>query len=303
MFKFLKKLFTEKVEASQRKEPTDSIVTSDKSKEQIISYKKQQPTVETNKDYISISVNSIISGLSDKLKKEIIKTPNPSDTLNIPVEKILPQIKTGAFKITFGEMKKLTPTGIFSTNCAFDNEIIYLSLKEIIPKLDMSFFKIQPKKEQIIPDEIADIFGGQKTDNKIKPVSVKRTEIIEEPAISQQKPTPSEKQEQLEPNKEPIQKPLSATTSEELKEIISLKLNLIIPYLPPEIVKQTQTLKLSESSINIPIKELEPLIKSGKVIFNWNKIFSWLSPLPQSAPSNPDVNVEIPLKIIAPLFF
>jgi hypothetical protein len=87
-----------------------------------------------------------------------------------------------------------------------------------------------------------------------------------------------------------------------ISKSISLKNLTLIPYLPPDIVKQIQTLKFSESLINIPIKELEPLIKSGKVIYNWGKIFSWIYPLPQSAASNPDAPIEIPLKIITPLF-
>ncbi len=306
MFKFLKKIFTEKVEEPQRKEPIDSIVTSDKSKNRALvinkSDKEQQPTIETYKDSISIAISSIILGFSDKLKAEIIKKPSSSETFKIPVEKILPQIQTGAVKITFGELKKTSPPGIFSTNYSLDNEIVYLPLKEIIPKLSASHFKIQSKKEQTVPDEIADIFGGQKVDNKVKPISAKISETTGVSDLSQQKPIIPEKQEQLKPPEEPVQKQPAVTTPEEPLNVISIKLNSLISYLKPEIVEQIQTLKLSESLINIPVKELEPLIKSGKVIYSWGKIYSWLSPLPQSTPSSPDITFEIPLKVIAPLF-
>ncbi len=297
MLKFLKKLFKEKVKESQKKEPVESMVISAKPEERFsdihISRKEQQPTIETNKDSICISINGVIAGFSNKLTSEIIKKPTPSESLKIPSEIILPQIKTGAVKITFGELKKFSPPGIFSTNYTYDNEIVYLPLKEIIPKISESHFKTESKKEQKIPDEIDDIFGGQKADNKVKPISAKKPETIESPQPKPQKPVSTE---------QPVQINTSVPKLEEPQNVIGLKLLTLLPYLSQDIVKEIQTLRLSESLINIPIKELEPLIKSGKVIYNWGKIFSWIFPLPQSTASNPDTPIEIPLKIITPLF-
>jgi predicted regulator of Ras-like GTPase activity (Roadblock/LC7/MglB family) len=59
-----------------------------------------------------------------------------------------------------------------------------------------------------------------------------------------------------------------------------------------------------QHQIIVPLELLAPAMKSGKVLFSWAEVASWIQP-PLPSPPTPKVgemSVELPLKIIAPLF-
>jgi len=57
------------------------------------------------------------------------------------------------------------------------------------------------------------------------------------------------------------------------------------------------------SLVVIPASELEAGMKTGQVVLTWGQVRKWLQPPPGSVPSpNAETPVELPLKIIAPLF-
>jgi predicted regulator of Ras-like GTPase activity (Roadblock/LC7/MglB family) len=61
---------------------------------------------------------------------------------------------------------------------------------------------------------------------------------------------------------------------------------------------------LEKTHIHVPLASLEPAMKSGKVVFPWKEVVAWIKPalnLP-STPAIGEINIEFPLKVIAPLF-
>lgn len=61
---------------------------------------------------------------------------------------------------------------------------------------------------------------------------------------------------------------------------------------------------LEQAHIHVPLALLEPAMKSGKVVFPWKEVSAWIRPalnLP-SVPGTAEIKVELPLKVIAPLF-
>jgi predicted regulator of Ras-like GTPase activity (Roadblock/LC7/MglB family) len=55
--------------------------------------------------------------------------------------------------------------------------------------------------------------------------------------------------------------------------------------------------------VMFPTERLEPGMKSGRISFTWGEVRQWLNPPIGSVPSpNTDAPVELPLKVIAPLF-
>jgi len=64
---------------------------------------------------------------------------------------------------------------------------------------------------------------------------------------------------------------------------------------------EIQQFQLTNATISIPVNRLEPGMKTGRVAFTWGELCGWLSiTVPSSA--NGDTVVELPLKVIAPLF-
>ncbi len=60
----------------------------------------------------------------------------------------------------------------------------------------------------------------------------------------------------------------------------------------------------STLSLTLPLDQVEPMMRKGKILFTWSQLRAWTTPaLPSSVGANRDGdNLELPLKIIIPLF-
>jgi predicted regulator of Ras-like GTPase activity (Roadblock/LC7/MglB family) len=81
-------------------------------------------------------------------------------------------------------------------------------------------------------------------------------------------------------------------------------LHIVAPEWDQEVRKQLADINLQQHLIMVPLDQLAPAMKSGKVLFSWAEVATWIQP---SLPSPPtprvgEMPVELPLKIIAPLF-
>jgi predicted regulator of Ras-like GTPase activity (Roadblock/LC7/MglB family) len=57
------------------------------------------------------------------------------------------------------------------------------------------------------------------------------------------------------------------------------------------------------ASVQIPFAELEAAMKQGKAVFKWKQIRLWMgSPLSQALSEHDDLNLELPLAVLTPLF-
>jgi predicted regulator of Ras-like GTPase activity (Roadblock/LC7/MglB family) len=70
----------------------------------------------------------------------------------------------------------------------------------------------------------------------------------------------------------------------------------------PEAVQQELAqLNLGSAAMWIPVSRLEPGVKTGRVVFTLAELCGWISP-PVPPPAHGESQVELPLKVIAPLF-
>ena len=72
----------------------------------------------------------------------------------------------------------------------------------------------------------------------------------------------------------------------------------------PEAVRQELVqMNLLEKKVGLPTEQVERALKQGRIAFTWKTLRSWITPLPQQAPSAHDSTVlELPLKVVAPPF-
>jgi predicted regulator of Ras-like GTPase activity (Roadblock/LC7/MglB family) len=71
----------------------------------------------------------------------------------------------------------------------------------------------------------------------------------------------------------------------------------------PDVIRQ-EILQcgLGEAVVSIPMSRLESGMKGGRVIFNWGEVMGWLNTRPAAQSAQEATSVELPLKIIAPLY-
>jgi predicted regulator of Ras-like GTPase activity (Roadblock/LC7/MglB family) len=71
-----------------------------------------------------------------------------------------------------------------------------------------------------------------------------------------------------------------------------------------EVRTQLAEIDVTKAQIFVPFEQLEPAMKSGKVLFSWQEVAAWIKPplpIPPTAKVG-EMAVELPLKVIAPLF-
>jgi predicted regulator of Ras-like GTPase activity (Roadblock/LC7/MglB family) len=62
-------------------------------------------------------------------------------------------------------------------------------------------------------------------------------------------------------------------------------------------------LNLTNAQVALPVHLVEPALKRGRVIFSWRYVRSWIRPAPPGVSVHDTLELELPLKVIAPLFF
>ncbi|HWV99047.1 MAG TPA: roadblock/LC7 domain-containing protein [Candidatus Acidoferrum sp.] len=72
---------------------------------------------------------------------------------------------------------------------------------------------------------------------------------------------------------------------------------------PDAVRKELVDLKLVEAKVALPANAVEQALKQGRISFSWKTLRSWIKPaiLP-AASANDGVVLELPLKVVAPLF-
>jgi len=95
--------------------------------------------------------------------------------------------------------------------------------------------------------------------------------------------------------------PTSAVAPVPASEAVVTTIDALSEAWPDPIRHEIQQFRLGSALISIPVTRLEAVIKTGRVVFTWAELCGWLNmPMPPSA--NGESSLELPLKILAPLF-
>ncbi|HTV42176.1 MAG TPA: roadblock/LC7 domain-containing protein [Candidatus Sulfotelmatobacter sp.] len=71
---------------------------------------------------------------------------------------------------------------------------------------------------------------------------------------------------------------------------------------PESLRVEIAQLNLTNAGVALPIHLVEAALKRGRVIFSWHHVRSWIKPTPPGASAHDPMELELPLKVIAPLF-
>ncbi len=103
------------------------------------------------------------------------------------------------------------------------------------------------------------------------------------------------------PSAPPI--PPKAAVPEQSQPTISAPLNSLAECWPEAVRMEIGQLNLSGAKVDMPLELVEPALKRGRVIFSWRNVRLWIKPTPPAVSAHDNVELEMPLNVLAPLFF
>jgi predicted regulator of Ras-like GTPase activity (Roadblock/LC7/MglB family) len=259
------------------------------------------------------------------------------------------QLRTGAVRIPFSQLRQGSPPGTFAANGTHDDSLIDLPLPLILAALGPAGLARRPdQKRAAAPDNVAGVFGVKHsqfnyTAEKVEPTWQSRpVSVVEKdqrrdaaatipfpmpmpvlpkpaapvvpfpatPKISAPAPAPLPKVSAPIPSpkaasplpfasERPAPPPSAAPAASGGTVVVNIE--AVSAAWPDHLRNEIQRSDLGIASISIPFNRLEPGMKTGRVVFTWAELRGWLnSPVPPSP--NGESQVELPLKVIAPLF-
>ena len=249
----------------------------------------------------------------------------PADAfVSIPVEKVLSQLAHGSVKITFGELRAALP-GVFATyGSENDARQIALPLNEIISRLNPALLSRRGVKQVELADDIAGPFGSRAQGVNFTPAPTparaaprpppKTPEPVSTPAAPKSAtPTPAFVPKitatalRLAPvapvHVAPNANNFNSAPQIPVENSILVPLSALAENWPDAIKMELLQTDLMSAQAALPTTLIEPGLKRGRVTIQWRKLRMMIRPKPAPVSIHDGVEVELSLKVLAPLFF
>jgi predicted regulator of Ras-like GTPase activity (Roadblock/LC7/MglB family) len=272
-----------------------------------------------NANEMAIPLVPIITSLPLDLRGKIMAIPPPGLTINLPVETVTAQLAFGAVKISFGELRRFAPGVFANSGGEHDGKMISLPLGEILPRLNPALLARRTGPKVEVAADINGPFGGHSHGVAFTTQPLKAPAPVPAPAPVRANPPaapiafmpPPGLQRVVTPPVRPLSPaPISPA-------IFTASVLAPAPVAPPTILASLWDLaenwpeelkdEISRSAlanVSVPLAGglVEAGLKRGRVTMAWKQLRTLAKP---SSPASPNDNVELdlPLKVIAPLFF
>jgi predicted regulator of Ras-like GTPase activity (Roadblock/LC7/MglB family) len=85
---------------------------------------------------------------------------------------------------------------------------------------------------------------------------------------------------------------------------IRVELQRLMDNWPQAVAEEVAELGLKDQFVELPMAEIEAGLRSGKIVFTWNQVRSWMPAVAKVIATSPNDSapLELPLRVIAPLF-
>jgi hypothetical protein len=296
------------------------------------------PTPAENANELQLPLQPIIAALPMELRAKVMQTPPAGMVISIPLDKVLTQLACGAVKITFGELRLVAPGVFVNSGGEHDHKPVMLPLNEILTRLNPALLARRATQKQIeLTDDIGSPFGALGQGIKISTTPVKPPEAPLPPLRmptppTQQMPTPPSRMvtpiassasirpppslvsripaptiKVAAPQNNGASKPVApvapvAPQGPMEPAVISAPLAALSEDWPEGLRLEITKLNLSNAQVLLPANLIEPALKRGRVTFLWQNLRPLIKPTPPPASIHDGVELELPLKVIAPLF-
>ena len=285
-------------------------------------------------EVIELPLAPIIAALSPGLAS--MASAQVSGTFALPVQTALAQLPSGAVKISFGELRQGSPPGTFSENSSQDRVPVSLPLPQIVASLSPTLLARRTgQKTFSLPEDVTSVFGmGRNLQPAISVLApptltpppspvippARETKPFTAPVV----PKPISTPPTPEPGASHFTRPPATPTLPVFsskppsvpsagvpapaapvveKEFLEVPLSAISEAWPEAVKQEIAQGQAQDSTVSLPMGKLEQGLKIGRVIFAWGDLCQRTQPpIANDASDNRVISLELPLKVLAPLF-
>jgi predicted regulator of Ras-like GTPase activity (Roadblock/LC7/MglB family) len=290
------------------------------------------PTPAENANELQLPLQPIIAAMPMELRTKVMQTPPAGMVVSIPLDKVLAQLACGAVKITFGELRLVAPGVFVNSGGEHDHKPVMLPLNEILTRLNPALLARRVTQKQVdLADDIGSPFGALGQGITISTKPVKPTAAPPPPPSQMIIPpsrmvTPIASSASIRPPPSPSVSRIPAPTIKVAAPqnngapkpvapvapvappvpmepaVISAPLAALSEDWPEGLRLEITKLNLSNAQVLLQTNLIEPALKRGRVTFLWQNLRPLIKPTPPPASIHDGVELELPLKVIAPLF-
>ncbi|PAW86390.1 MAG: hypothetical protein B9S33_08210 [Pedosphaera sp. Tous-C6FEB] len=272
---------------------------------------------------LALSLKSVLDRLPATLKPLVSRAPGADERVTVATARVLPQLSTGAVRITFDELRQGAPADLFAAGGDQGGAMVDLPLPEILRAAGPALLKRKSSAKAEPAGGM--VFPGIKPATAPPPAPAPAPVLPAAPAAP---PAPAALETfSVKPTLQPSFTPPPAASAPPTfapapvsegttffhpaapasahapAESKSGRVSIILSTLSagwPESIRQ-EVSKLGQATVEFPRDELGNAMKTGKVVFTWGQLCSWMSP--SAGPSPLDATpLQLPLRLLVQPF-
>ena len=110
---------------------------------------------------LQLPLAPIVSMLPMDLKAKLMCFPQPGQTITLPVDTVINQLAFGAVKITFGELRRLSPGLFANSGGENDSRQVCLPLQDILARINPTLLSRRSTQKVEVAEEVAGPFENR----------------------------------------------------------------------------------------------------------------------------------------------
>ena len=272
-----------------------------------------------------LSLAAIVSRFPDDLKTSVLKAPDATATIALPLLLIHKQLASGAVKMSFASLHRQAPQGVFAPITIGDKRQVEIPLQEIFRHVSPTALKRRTDQRALdTVDNDFNLFGNAETPYAIAPTTPENPPRKDSTVLNLH-PAPASRIGKVDPAAPPAPKPSGLAPSNGMRMVAppsgmvrpepaaapapkSDKPPLILPLAPlinswPEQICGEIAALDPATKVALDVGAIAAGLAKGKVTFTWGEILAGLDPAPAEMSAVDEATVlQLPLKIVAPAF-
>ena len=272
-----------------------------------------------------LSLAAIVSRFPDDLKTSVLKAPDATATIALPLLLIHKQLASGAVKMSFASLHRQAPQGVFAPITVGDKRQVEIPLQEIFRHVSPTALKRRPDQRPLdTVENDFNLFGNAATPYAIAPTTPENPPRKDSTVLNYH-PAPSSRIGKVDPSPPPAPKPSGLAPSNGMRMVAppsgmvrpepaaapapkSDKPPLILPLAPlinswPEQICGEIAALDPATKVALDVGAIAAGLAKGKVTFTWGEILAGLDPAPAEMSAVDEATIlQLPLQVVAPAF-
>ena len=146
------------------------------------------PSQAAGVEALAVPYSAIIKLIPQELWGKLAPAGVAGYNYTIPKKNVLEQLPHGAIKVSFGELRRNAPNGVFINTGAEDARLVDLPLAEILAQLHPDSMSRRPDQARVqVSNEVPDLFGAK--GERLAPLRVMEKKEIATSSFTRQKST------------------------------------------------------------------------------------------------------------------